>query len=279
MKVNFWNLFQVFLDVLAVAGFVFIWIRLNKPAKDDPRFSRSMQILQSKISILEDLSDRTETQVKQLNALMENKVQEVQKILARCETEIQKIEMARQKSLEVAKIFQDKIPHQEIIERQNTIKFVKAAVMAHEGKSAEEIQQEIPLSSGEIDFIIKVNKDQLQFSLDDLPDWVKDEVSEVDSRLSEIGEKFRSVLPQSPASSPLQSQQQSPQPVQSQFQPQTQLQSQVIFPNRPAMATAATTATMATSATAGTNSVPAAPTVAPAAGPIVRKVVFPVIDA
>ena len=266
MKVNFWNLFQVFLDVLAVAGFVFIWIRLNKPAKDDPRFSRSMQILQSKISILEDLSDRTETQVKQLNALMENKVQEVQKILARCETEIQKIEMARQKSLEVAKIFQDKIPHQEIIERQNTIKFVKAAVMAHEGKSAEEIQQEIPLSSGEIDFIIKVNKDQLQFSLDDLPDWVKDEVSEVDTRLSEIGEKFRSVLPQS-------------QPVQSQFQPQTQLQSQVIFPNRPAMATAATTATMATSATAATNSVPAAPTVAPANGPIVRKVVFPVIDA
>ncbi len=252
MKVNFWNLFQVFLDVLAVAGFVFIWIRLNKPAKDDPRFSRSMQILQSKISILEDLSDRTETQVKQLNALMENKVQEVQKILARCETEIQKIEMARQKSLEVAKIFQDKIPHQEIIERQNTIKFVKAAVMAHEGKSAEEIQQEIPLSSGEIDFIIKVNKDQLQFSLDDLPDWVKDEVSEVDSRLSEIGEKFRSVLPQSP------------QPV----QPQTQLQSQVVYSNRPTMATAATTAAVASS-TAMT----------PATGPIVRKVVFPVIDA
>lgn len=178
---SFWVLFQILLDVLAIAGFVVTWYRLNKPMKDDPRFSRSMQILQSKISILEDLSDRTDIQVKQLNALMENKIQEVQKTLQKADVEIQKIESARQKSLEVAKIFQDKIPHQEIIERQNTIKFVKAAVLAHQGKSAEEIQSQIPLSMGEIDFIIKVNRDQLQFAMDELPDWIKDELKETSS--------------------------------------------------------------------------------------------------
>ena len=70
--VSFWNLFQICFDLLVVAAGTVIFIRLNKPAKDDPRLSKGLQILQTKISILEDLSDRTETQVSQLTALLEN---------------------------------------------------------------------------------------------------------------------------------------------------------------------------------------------------------------
>lgn len=172
---SFWVLVQVFVNLILLAGCGFIWFRLARPPKDDPRMSRGLQILQSKISVLEDLSDRTETQVTQLTTLLEQKCRDIQNLMAQSEKQIQKIEASMTKSLDVAKIFQDKIPHQEIIERQNTVKYVKAARMAHQGASIEEIAQQVNLSRGEIEFISKVNRDQLQFSEEDLPEWTKNE--------------------------------------------------------------------------------------------------------
>ncbi len=174
---SFWALIQIFLDFVLVAALGFVWVRLNRPAKDDPRLSRGLQLLQSKISVLEDLSDRTETQVTQLTAILEQKCRDIQGYVGQAEKQIQKIEQSMGKSLEVAKIFQDKIPHQEIIERQNTLKYVKAARMAHQGASVDEIASQVELSRGEIEFIAKVNRDQLQFSEADLPDWVNEDDS------------------------------------------------------------------------------------------------------
>ncbi len=174
---SFWGLVQIFIDIVLLATIGFLWAKLSRPQKDDPRLSRGLQLLGSKISILEDLSDRTETQVKQLTSLMEQKVREIQTILLEAENQIQKIDQSMIKSLEVAKIFQDKIPHQEIIERQNTIKYVKAARMAHQGASIEEIVSAVDLPRGEIEFIAKVNRDQLQFSEQDLPAWAKQELA------------------------------------------------------------------------------------------------------
>lgn len=172
---SFWILLQVIVDIVLLAGVVAVWFRLHRPQKDDPRLSRGLQLLQSKISVLEDLGDRTETQVTQLTALMENKVKEIQQHILTADKQIQKIESSRDKSMEVAKIFQDRIPHQEIIERQNTIKYVKAARLAHQGMSADEIASQVDLSKGEIDFIAKVNRNNLQFSEEALPEWAKDE--------------------------------------------------------------------------------------------------------
>jgi flagellar hook-basal body complex protein FliE len=73
----------------------------------------------------------------------------------------------------VAEIFQDKIPHEEIIQRQSTIKYVQAARMAHSGASIEEIVKEVGLPQSEVEFIAKVNKDQLMFSEEQLPGWVQ----------------------------------------------------------------------------------------------------------
>lgn len=170
---TFWGLVQIFFDLILLAATGFMWMRLNRPAKDDPRMSRGLQLLQSKIAVLEDLSDRTETQVGQLTALMEQKIRDIQAKLLLADKHIQKIDSATSKSLEVAKIFQDKIPHQEIIERQNTIKYVKAARLAHQGVSFDEIATQVDLSRGEIEFIAKVNREQLQFSEEDLPEWAK----------------------------------------------------------------------------------------------------------
>lgn len=172
---SFWMLVQIFVNLVLLAGFGFVWFRLNRPAKDDPRLSRGLQLLQSKIAVLEDLSDRTETQFHQITNLMEQKIRDVQGYIVQAEKQVQKIESSMGKSLEVAKIFQDKIPHQEIIERQNTVKYVKAARLAHQGLSVEEISQQVDLSRGEIEFIAKVNRDQLQFSEADLPAWAQED--------------------------------------------------------------------------------------------------------
>ncbi|WP_374077684.1 DUF2802 domain-containing protein [Bdellovibrio bacteriovorus] len=172
---SFWFLLQVLVNLILLAGVVGMWVRLSRPPKDDPRLSKGLQLLQSKIAVLEDLSDRTETQVNQLTALLESKVKDIQTKIQSADKQLAKIEQSMQKSLEVAKIFQDRIPHTEILERQNTIKYVKAARLAHQGLSVEEIAQQVDLSMGEIEFIAKVNRDQLMFCEESLPEWVQDE--------------------------------------------------------------------------------------------------------
>jgi uncharacterized protein YerC len=172
---------QIFIDVilfLAVAG---VWLRIvASTKKDDPRLSRGLQLLQSKIAILEDLSDRIERQVQQSIQLMESKSKDLQKQFDETDQQIFKIDSAMAKSLDVAKMFQDRIPHEEIIERKSTAKFVKAARMAHQGVTNEEIVNELGLSMGEVEFVAKMNRQKLQFSEDELPEWAK-EVEEFSS--------------------------------------------------------------------------------------------------
>jgi hypothetical protein len=216
--VSYWILLQAILDLVVLAAIAGAWLKLSRPAKDDPRLSRGLQLLQSKISVLEDLSDRTEKQASQLNSLMEMKIRDIQNQILHADKQIQKIEGSMSKSLEVARIFQDRIPHQEIIERQNTIKYVKAARLAHQGQSVDEIAQQVDLSRGEIEFIAKVNRDQLQFSEEGLPEWAKQEQENVHHlqfneastmqpltkeedhvSLSDLGEKFRQAINQASA--------------------------------------------------------------------------------
>lgn len=178
------TLLQVVFDIFAALGFFVILMRMNRAPKDDPRLSRGLQLLQSKISVLEDLSDRTETQVNQLGALLDQKSKEVQAKIQLAESHVHEIRVSMQNSLEVAKIFQDKIPHQEIIERQNSIKYVQAARMAHQGIAVDEIAAKVDLPKGEIEFISKVNREQLMFNEEHLPPWAKEAMSETSAGAS-----------------------------------------------------------------------------------------------
>ncbi|MCB0341660.1 MAG: DUF2802 domain-containing protein [Pseudobdellovibrionaceae bacterium] len=168
-----WIIIQILVNLTFIGAVVVMWTRLKRPPQDDPRLSRGLQLLQSKISVLEDLSDRTEVQVKQLTTLLEQKCQQIQRKIEEAEGQVHKIEKSMSKSLEVAEIFQDKIPHEEIIERQSTLKYIKAAELAHAGASIEEIMEEVDLPRGEIEFIAKVNRDELMFDKEMLPQWAK----------------------------------------------------------------------------------------------------------
>ena len=165
---------QIIFNLVLGLGVYTLWLRLRKPPQDDPRLSRGLQLLQSKIAVLEDLSDRTEVQVKQLTALMDQKARQVQAKIEEAQKHIHHVGKAVESSREIAEIFQDKIPHAEIIERQNTIKYVRAARMANEGKTIAEIAEQINLPVGEIEFIAKVNKDQLMFDQESLPEWARE---------------------------------------------------------------------------------------------------------
>ncbi len=165
---------QVFFNIIVLTSIFVIFARLRRPAKDDPRLSKGLQLLSSKIAVLEDLNDRTESQVQQMLTLLDQKSRELQHKITTAENQVHQIRQSMNQSLEVAQIFQDKIPHSEVIERQTSMKYIRAARMAHQGFSVEEIMREVDLPRGEIEFISKVNREQLSFREEDLPAWAKE---------------------------------------------------------------------------------------------------------
>jgi hypothetical protein len=173
------TVFNIFMGL----GIAILWIRQTRPPKEDPRLSRGLQLLQSKIAVLEDLSDRTETQVKQLTQILDERAKHLQTKMLQAQETVLKIEQSMHKSLEVAEIFQDKIPHEEIVERNQQSKYVRAAQLAFEGKSIDEITADVDLPRSEVELIAKVNREQLTFDPTLLPEWAKsrDKVSTQDA--------------------------------------------------------------------------------------------------
>jgi hypothetical protein len=189
-----WIVAQIILNIGLVSAALVCWARLNRPQKDDPRLSRGLQLLQSKIAILEDLSDRTDLQVRQLSTLLDQKGREVQEQVTSAQKQIHKVEDSIQKSMDVSKIFQDKIPHKEIVERQNTAKYVQAARLANQGMSADEIATRIDIPQSELEFIVKVNKNKLMFSEEHLPDWALETADSIETQPSMRPRDFSNVF-------------------------------------------------------------------------------------
>ncbi len=196
-----WFILQILFNVFLSGICLILAVKLFRKPKDDPRLSRGLQLLQSKIAVLEDLSDRTEIQVKQLATLLEHKAKEVQAKIGLADRHVQLIQTSMEKSLVVARFFEDKIPHKEIIERQTTLNYVKAARLAYQGSSVEEIANQVPIPRGELEMLVKLNRNQLMFSEEDLPEWVKDrlsvpEASQTVEQLEAVQDELMSADPQ-----------------------------------------------------------------------------------
>lgn len=169
---NIWLLLLTLLNVILLAGLSFTLFLRLKEKKEDQRLTKGLQLLQNKISILQDLSDKTDEQVHKLVHLVDQKAGEVRRNINEADHRIEQIEKALSKALDVSKIFSEQIPQQEMVNRQKTSLYVQAAKLAHQGFSPEQISQKIDLSPAEIEMIAKVNKDTLQFAEESLPDWV-----------------------------------------------------------------------------------------------------------
>lgn len=169
---NYWLLALCLMNVLLLAHIGFSYLTRTKINGEDQRLTKGLQLLQNKISILQDLSDKTDEQVRKWVHLIENKASDVQTQLIQSDEKIAQIESALSKALDVSKIFYEQVPHAEMAERQKTSKYVQAAKMAHQGFTADQISQKFDLSMAEIEMIIKLNREELQFAENDLPAWV-----------------------------------------------------------------------------------------------------------
>jgi hypothetical protein len=180
-----WSILQVAIDILFFAGIALCFIKFKTRREEDPRLSYGLKLLQNKIAIIEDLSDKTDNQVKQLVTMMENKLKDLQNKIQESDRQLNNIDQAMTKTLEVAQIFQSQVPHEAIVERKTSNKYITAARLAHQGLSREEISQQVDLPPAELELIIKVNKDQLSFSEEHLPAWVEKHPLETNEKLFE----------------------------------------------------------------------------------------------
>jgi hypothetical protein len=192
--VNYWLLTLSLMNVLLMTVVLFSWLTKNKNRVEDQRLTKGLQLLQNKISILQDLSDKSDEQVRKWVHLIEQKSNEVQNQLIMADDKIVQIEGALSKALDVSKIFYEQVPHAEIAERQKTSQYVQAAKLAHQGFSADQIGQKIDLSMAEIEMIIKMNRDHLQFSEENLPAWINTDTSSDNERQSQEVAEFSAQL-------------------------------------------------------------------------------------
>ncbi len=171
---NIWLLLLTLFNVILLAGLSFSLFLRIKEKKEDQRLTKGLQLLQNKISILEDLSDRTDEQVRKLVHVIDQKANEIRLQVQTADEKIEQIDIALAKALDISKVFNEQVPHQEMKDRQKTNAYVQAAKMAHQGFSIDQISAKIDLSPAEIEMITKVNKENLQFSEDSLPTWISE---------------------------------------------------------------------------------------------------------
>ena len=136
---SIWILLQIVFNVVFLVALAFCAVRIFRDKGDDPRLNQGLRLLQSKISILEDLSDHTENQVKQLMTLLDKKLHEVRGTLSEVNEHISEVDRSIQKSQKMAEIIRDEIPHNEIVEKKLESKYIRAAQMAHGGATVEQI--------------------------------------------------------------------------------------------------------------------------------------------
>ena len=128
---SIWMITQIGLNVFFL-GLV-LWLHRSRSLKEDTQKDRNLQIIQSKIAVLEDLSDQTEVQAKQLIALINKKSHQFQNVSP----------------------IQDKSPDSE---KQKRVQYITAAKMAHQGHSKKEIAKKVGLPDNELNFIMKIHQ-------------------------------------------------------------------------------------------------------------------------
>lgn len=198
-----WGLIQVVVDIFLFVGLFVCIVRSPRTSKDDPRLSRGLQLLQSKISVLEDLSDKTDVQFQKIMSVIEQKVLEVQQAVTNAERQLAQLQEATAKGIETTRLVQTGLGAEQVIERHTNEVYARAAQLAFDGKSIDEICEKLELSRGEVELIVKFNRDSLRTvtaqTSTPVPLKIQDvshlfEVPQFDaSSLNKIGDEFRRV--------------------------------------------------------------------------------------
>jgi DNA-binding protein H-NS len=159
-KVSIWFLVQLVINVFFLLGLSLCIAKLFKKQEDDPRLTQGLRLLQSKISILEDLSDHTETQVKQLMTMLDKKMGEVRATMNSVNQHMHEVDRSIQQGQKMAEQIYQEINPDKMIEKKIENKYIQAARLAHQGWSVAQIVEQLSLPRAEVDLIVKVNKNK-----------------------------------------------------------------------------------------------------------------------
>lgn len=157
---SIWLFIQIVLNILLLGGVTICLIKVFKDKEDDPRLTQGLRLLQSKISILEDLSDHTENQVKQLMMLLDKKLHEVRGTITQLNEHIGEVDRSIAKTKKMAEDIQNEMTHDQIVEKKLENKYIQAAQMAHQGHSVDEIVDALNLPKAEVELIARINKNK-----------------------------------------------------------------------------------------------------------------------
>lgn len=157
-----------------VVGIVFIFLQYliwsktrSNLHQEKSRLTKELNLINAKLAILEDLSQKVDYQRSQLEKMLELKTSQLDELIKTAQETIKEL----QKQLE-----QVELDPQELLERQNAIKLVQAALLANKGYPPEKIREITQLGLQECELIYALNKDQLQFDLNTLPSWIKKQI-------------------------------------------------------------------------------------------------------
>ncbi len=181
---SIWILLQVLFNVFMVAGVSVCLIKSFKNKEDDPRLTQGLRLLQSKISILEDLSDHTENQVKQLMTLLDRKLHEVRGVMGQVNEHIGEVDRSIKQSKMMAQQIQKEMAPDQIVEKKLENKYIQAAQMAYQGHSVDDIVQALNLPKAEVQLIAKVNKKKCVY--DGPKEKVQDRIFEKSMQMPKI---------------------------------------------------------------------------------------------
>jgi hypothetical protein len=156
-------LLQSIVNVLLFTFMGFLWKRLKLLTGDEGRLKQGLQILQTKLAILEDLSAHIETQMQQANQIFETKEKSLENLLE---------ESKKMMSILDEKSFLITASSETLRERENAIKFTQAALLAHKGLIPSLIAEKIGLGLQESELIYSLNRETLQFKVEELPHWM-----------------------------------------------------------------------------------------------------------
>jgi hypothetical protein len=154
---------------LFIAFIGLLWSRLKHLIGDEGRLKHGLQILQTKISILEDLGRRVDEQGQQMIQILDYKRNAIESLLAKADSTIQNMENQTILATTDSEV---------LLERENAIKFTKAALLANKGVPPREIAQKLGLGLQECELIYSLNSHTLQFNLDELPGWMLPHIQE-----------------------------------------------------------------------------------------------------
>ncbi len=196
-----------------LASFAIIYVRISRRPRETHGVREGMDLIESKLNALQDFLESADSQVRKMQELISVKSQQLDLQMQELTQESHKIGNSLLKAQETIDLFQERIPHEEFLDRKNAVNYVKAARMAHEGISLAEIARQIDIPMNELELICKLNKDSLMMTNEDLPSpefmiptktisGFSPPLQQVSPELSSLGERFRNPTPTAPTSLP-----------------------------------------------------------------------------